>query len=111
MEYFTQKAKNHTHTATNAYRFGLQGQESENEWAGQTGSHSFFKYRISDNRIGRFFAVDPLASKYPWNSTYAFSENQVIAFVELEGLERSPNQWGAWTIEGHEHAGISSVKL
>lgn len=41
-----------------------------------------------DARIGRFFAIDPLASKYPYNSTYAFSENSVIAFVEFEGLER-----------------------
>jgi hypothetical protein len=37
--------------------------------------------------VGRFFAVDPLAKKYPWNSSYAFSENRVIRYVELEGLE------------------------
>ena len=30
------------------YGFGFQGQEAENEIAGQTGSHSFFKYRISE---------------------------------------------------------------
>ena len=67
------------------YRFGFQGQESEKELFG--GNGSFFKYRISDNRLGRFFSIDPLASKYPWNSTYAFSENKLIAFRELEGLE------------------------
>jgi hypothetical protein len=37
--------------------------------------------------IGRFFNVDPLAEKYVHNSTYAFAENKVITFVELEGLE------------------------
>ena len=42
---------------------------------------------MHDPRIGRFFAVDPLAKKYPWNSSYAFSENRVIDGVELEGLE------------------------
>jgi len=31
--------------------------------------------------------VDPLAKKYPWNSSYAFSENRVIDAVELEGAE------------------------
>jgi hypothetical protein len=31
--------------------------------------------------------VDPLASDYPWNSTYAFSENRIVDGVELEGLE------------------------
>ena len=40
-------------------------------------------------RVGRFFAVDPLTVKYPWNSSYAFSENRVINAVELEGLEAS----------------------
>ena len=44
---------------------------------------------MHDPRIGRFFAVDPLAPEYPHNSPYAFSENSVIAFVELEGLERA----------------------
>ncbi len=68
------------------YRFGFQGQEAENEISG-IGNYSFFKYRISDNRLGRFFAIDPLADKYPYNSAYAFSENRVIDGVELNGLE------------------------
>jgi hypothetical protein len=46
-----------------------------------------YKYRMHDPRIGRFFAVDPLAAKYPYNSPYAFSENRVLDAVELEGLE------------------------
>jgi hypothetical protein len=37
--------------------------------------------------VGRFFAVDPLFKSFPWNSTYAFSENRVIDGVELEGQE------------------------
>lgn len=40
-------------------------------------------------KIGRFFAVDPLAAKYPYYSQYAFSGNRVIDAVELEGLEPS----------------------
>jgi len=67
------------------YRFGFQGQESEKELF--DGNGSFFKYRISDNRLGRFFSIDPLASKYPWNSPFAFSENKLINGRELEGLE------------------------
>jgi hypothetical protein len=42
---------------------------------------------MHDPRLGRFFAVDPLAGKYPWNSPYVFSENKVTVHVELEGLE------------------------
>lgn len=46
-----------------------------------------FKYRIDDPKIGRFWQVDPLADKYTYNSTYAFSENKIINAIELEGLE------------------------
>ena len=38
--------------------------------------------------VGRFFNVDPLAEDYAYQSPYNFAENQVIAFVELEGLEK-----------------------
>ena len=53
-----------------------------------------------DSRIGRFFAVDPLAAKYPHNSTYAFCENRVIDGVELEGLEwKSQHKWSDKVID------------
>lgn len=58
------------------YRFGFQSQEKESElWNGEA---SFFKYRISDNRLGKFFSVDPLWQKYPWKSSYAFFINKII---------------------------------
>lgn len=69
------------------YRFGFQGQEMDNEISGSTGSHLAFKYRIHDARIGRFFSIDPLSAKYPYNSPYAFSENRVVDGIEFEGLE------------------------
>ena len=71
---------------SNAYRYGFQRQEMDNEIKGR-GNSLNYKYRMHDPRIGRFFSVDPLAKKYPWNSSYAFSENRVIDGVELEGLE------------------------
>lgn len=49
-----------------------------------------FKWRNHDPQIGRFYELDPLAEKYSYNSTYAFSENKVIGHVELEGLEAVP---------------------
>ena len=58
----------------------------DNEIKGR-GNSLNYKYRMHDPLVGRFFAVDPLAKKYPWNSSYAFSENRVIDGVELEGLE------------------------
>jgi len=45
------------------------------------------KTSFEQNNVQRFLSVDPLAAKYPHNSTYAFSENRVISAIELEGLE------------------------
>lgn len=69
-----------------SYRYGFQGQEKDDEVKGN-GNSINFKYRMHDPRVGRFFAVDPLAPSYPWNSPFSFSENRVIDGVELEGLE------------------------
>jgi RHS repeat-associated protein len=70
------------------YRYGFQGQEKDDEVKGE-GNSVNYKYRMHDPRVGRFFAVDPLAPEYPWNSSYAFSENIVINAIDLEGLERA----------------------
>jgi RHS repeat-associated protein len=72
--------------SSGSYRCGFQGQEMDNEIKG-VGNSINYKFRMHDPRLGRFFSVDPLASKYPHNSTYAFSENRVIDGVELEGAE------------------------
>ncbi|WP_146744006.1 RHS repeat domain-containing protein [Aequorivita antarctica] len=74
------------HANTSNYRYGFQGQEMDDEIKGE-GNSINYKYRMHDPRVGRFFAVDPLAHDYPWLSTYQFSGNRVIDAVELEGLE------------------------
>ena len=71
------------------YFFNGQGQESDAEVYGSGSLHAF-EYRMHDTRIGRFWSVDPLAGKFPWNSVYAFAENSPIGFLELEGLETKP---------------------
>jgi RHS repeat-associated protein len=68
------------------YRYGFQGQEMDDEVKGN-GNAMSFKYRVHDPRLGRFLSLDPLAAHYPYNSPYAFAENKVIAFIELEGLQ------------------------
>ncbi len=70
-------------------RWGMQGQERDDEIRGLANIINY-KYRMYDPRSGRFFAIDPIAAKYPHNSSYAFSENRVIDGVELEGLEFLP---------------------
>lgn len=92
---------------THYYPFGLiqQGISSraanvtpnkEKTFQGQRNDDDFglnwiqFKWRNHDPQIGRFVEMDPLSEKYTYNSVYAFSENQVTAHIELEGLEKYP---------------------
>ncbi len=64
-----------------------------NTFQGQEKETSFdlgwiqYRWRNHDPTIGRFFNIDPLAESFYHNSTYAFSENKVVAHIELEGLE------------------------
>ena len=93
-------------TGADAYRYGFQGQEKDDEIKGE-GNSINYKYRMHDPRVGRFFAVDPLAPKYPHNSPYAFSENRVIDGVELEGLEVALNI--NWTKFVNEYGTVFKV--
>jgi RHS repeat-associated protein len=86
MNYFLAYRPKFTSPNIGGYRYFFNGQEADNEMFGEAALHSF-EYRMHDARLGRFWSVDPLAAKYPWNSTYAFAENRVIDGRELEGLE------------------------
>ena len=87
----------HGTESSDGYRYGFQSQERDDEIKG-AGNSVNYKFRVHDPRIGRFFAVDPLQKSFPWNSSYAFSENRLIDHVELEGLESI--QYG-YTFKGY----------
>ena len=81
-------------TNIGGYRYFFNGQEADNEVFGENGLFAF-EYRMHDTRIGRFWSVDPLAGKFPWNSTSAFAENMPIWARELEGLEADKSYSGS----------------
>lgn len=86
--YYPFGLKHNGYTGTNlqpSYKYKFQGQERQDELGLNWDS---FKYRNYDYAIGRFIGIDPLAEKYSYQSPYNFSENQVIAYRELEGLEK-----------------------
>jgi hypothetical protein len=47
-----------------------------------------YGFRIYNPRLCKFLSVDPLTKEYPWNSTYAFAENDIIRSIDLEGKEK-----------------------
>ena len=78
---------------TEQYSYGFNGKENDNEVKG-TGNQQDYGFRIYDPRLGKFLSVDPLSQEYPWNSTYAFAENDVIRCVDLDGAEKNiQNLW------------------
>jgi hypothetical protein len=60
--------------------------EGDDEISGN-GNTIAFEFRNYDPRIGRMWSIDPLSSKYPFYTPYAFSGNRVIDCREFEGLE------------------------
>ncbi|RYY48379.1 MAG: RHS repeat-associated core domain-containing protein [Chitinophagaceae bacterium] len=76
-----------TSTEGKSYRYGFNGKEYDPEVYGE-GNEQDYGMRIYDPRIGRFLSVDPIGSQFPWNSVYAFAENDVIRCTDLDGLEK-----------------------
>ena len=70
--------------SSTSQNFKFQGQEHISDLGLNWYS---FKWRNHQPDLGRFFNIDPLAADYVHNSPYAFAENKVLTFIELEGLE------------------------
>jgi hypothetical protein len=51
-----------------------------------TGNHVVFEERVYDSRLGRFFSVDPIANKFPFQSPYVFAGNNPIRLIDYLGL-------------------------
>jgi RHS repeat-associated protein len=69
------------------YRYGFNGKENDDEAYGDDNQQDY-GMRVYDPRVGRFLSVDPIFRDYPWNSTYAFAENDVLRNVDLDGREK-----------------------
>jgi len=68
------------------YRYGFNGMEKDDEVKG-SGNHTDFGARGYDNRLGRWWSVDPLAEKYPSMSPYVGIGNNPVLFVDKDGNE------------------------
>lgn len=72
-------------SSSSSYRYSFNGKEKDNEINGD-GNSIHFEYRDYAPNLGRFKSIDPLTSKYPWQSPYAFAANNPIMFVDIMGL-------------------------
>jgi len=71
-----------TNYAENKFKFTGQLYDDDLTWDTYQ-----MKHRTMDPQLGRFLQIDPLASTYVYNSTYAYAENRVINGIDLEGTE------------------------
>jgi RHS repeat-associated protein len=74
------------HESSAAYRYGFNGKENDNTIKG-TGNSVDFGARMYDSRLGRWFAIDPLARKYPMLSPYAFVANNPLIYIDPDGKD------------------------
>ena len=72
-------------SAGTGYRYGFNGKENDNEVKGE-GNQQDYGMRIYDPRLGRFLSVDPLQTKYPFLTPFAFSGNNPIQFADNAGM-------------------------
>jgi RHS repeat-associated protein len=76
--------RNYNNGTTKDYRYGFNGKENDNEVKGE-GNTVAFEARIYDSRLGRWFAVDAYAHKYPDNSPYTFCINSPLQYKDANG--------------------------
>ncbi|MBA3283990.1 MAG: hypothetical protein H0U27_02870 [Nitrosopumilus sp.] len=69
---------------TNAYRYGLNGQEKDDEISGVEGAHTSAEFWEYDTRLGRRWNRDPIVK--PGISSYSAFDNNPIYFADYNGL-------------------------
>jgi len=79
------------------YAYGFNGKMVDKEVKSE-GNQQDYGLRIYDTRLGKFLSVDPLSREYPWNSTYAFAENDPINFIDLDGAEKAKTKQSTTTL-------------
>jgi RHS repeat-associated protein len=88
------------------YPYAFNGKRMENVELSITNIYDY-GMRSYDARIGRFYSVDPLTSKYPELTPYQFASNTPIQAVDLDGeeVENAFYRIKRWAL------GITSLKM
>ncbi len=75
----------HGSVDSDAYRYGFNGKEKDDEIKGSNSSYDFGA-RMYDNRIGRWFAVDPFAGQMLSWSPFNYAFNNPIYWIDPDGM-------------------------
>ena len=73
------------HGNSSDYRYGFNGMEADDELMGEGNSYDFGE-RFYNNRLGRFFSVDPMSKEFAWYSPFLFAGNTPIMAGDAQGL-------------------------
>lgn len=68
-------------SSSNTYRYGFNGKENDDEIKGE-GNITYFGARIYEGRLGRWLSVAPFSTKFAFLSTYIFTNNNPVLFVD-----------------------------
>lgn len=71
--------------SSSTYRYGFNGKEEETELHGNSGGAYDYGARIYDARLGRWLSCDPFEAKYPDLSSYNYTANSPILFIDPDG--------------------------
>jgi RHS repeat-associated protein len=75
------------------YRYSFNGMENDAEIKG-TGNSLDFGARIYDSRLAKFFSIDPLYREIPYQSPFAFANNNPIRLIDKNGESGDdPQKW------------------
>ena len=72
------------YSSSTGYPYGFNGKEKVDEISGSGNSYDF-DARYNDVRLGKWWSVDPWASKYPWQSPYVSMDNNPISKTDPTG--------------------------
>jgi RHS repeat-associated protein len=67
-------------SASSGFRFGFNAKENFDQYQD-------YGFRIYYPNLGKFLSKDPLDSKFPWYSSYQFSGNKCLSFIDIDGTE------------------------
>jgi RHS repeat-associated protein len=67
-----------------SYRYGFNGMEKDDEVKGIGNSYDFGA-RLYDSRLGKFLTIDKFYDKAPTYSSYTFSQDSPIIFIDHNG--------------------------